>query len=171
VLDVGLGAPGCDWAVEDIIDVFACEAIDLETCLIRKGLCAPPPVTAAFYFHGVGAHAVGLHEMRAELVRLFTSRKLIVGHNIAYDMCVILEWFPDLRELVFEAYDNDRVLDTGLAQRIIEIETGDKRGKLSLEDLCRRYGIPCDKPEERTDYGIGATRCRSPKSRGGFSSG
>jgi hypothetical protein len=158
MLDIGLGAPGCDWAVEDIIDVFACEAIDLETCLIRKGLCAPPPVTAAFYFNGVGAHAVGLYGMRAELVRLLTSRKLICGHNIAYDFCVILEWFPDLRELVFQAYDDDRVLDTGLAQRIIEIETGDKRGRLSLEDLCRRYGIPCDKPAERTDYGrfIGA---------------
>jgi hypothetical protein len=145
---------GQDWAPEDIIDVWACEAFDLESCLIRAGLCAPPPTCAAFYRPGQQAHGHGLNEMREELVRMLSDRRiLIVGHNVAYDFCLLLEWFPELRELIFEAYDDDRVLDTGLAQRIIEIETGDKRGKLSLVDLCRRYGIPCEKPVERTDYG------------------
>ncbi len=155
MLDNGLGAPGgFAWAAEDIIDIFACEAIDLETCLIRDGLCAPPPVSCAGYFWGEVQWGAGLYEMHDHLVRLLCDRRrIIVGHNIAYDMCVLLEWFPDLRELIFAAYDDDRVLDTGLAQRIIEIETGDKRGKLALLDLCRRYGIDCAKPAERTDYG------------------
>jgi DNA polymerase III epsilon subunit-like protein len=159
-------APGSDWAPEDIIDIFACESIDLETCLIRKGLCAPPPVSCCFYFHGQAAHGYGLHQMKAELIRLLLDkRRIIVGHNIAYDFCVILEWFPDLIPLVFDAYDADRVLDTGLVQRIIEIETGDKRGKLSLDDLCRRYGIPCEKPAERTDFGrfLGLTFAELPE--------
>lgn len=158
MLDAVSAPGGQDWAPEDIINVWACEAFDLESCLIRSGLCSPPPTCAAFYRPGHAATGFGLYQMRAELVRMLTSQCPIVGHNVAFDFCVILEWFPDLRELVFEAYDADRVLDTGLAQRIIEIETGDKRGKLSLEDLCRRYGIPCVKPEERTDYGrfIGA---------------
>lgn len=153
MLDAMIAPGGQDWALEDVIDVWACEAFDLESCLIRSGLCAPPPTCAAFYRPGHVATGFGLYEMRAELVRMLTSQCLIVGHNVAYDFCLILEWFPDLRELVFAAYDADRVLDTGLAQRIIEIETGDKRGKLSLVDLCRRYGIPCEKPAERTDYG------------------
>jgi DNA polymerase III epsilon subunit-like protein len=152
VLDLAPG--GSDWAPEDLIDVWACEAFDLESALIRAGLCAPPPVCAAFYRPNQAPHGHGLYEMRAELVRMLgDQRVLVVVHNVAYDFCLILEWFPDLRELVFEAYDADRVLDTGLAQRIIEIETGDKRGKLSLQDLCRRYGIDCEKPAERTDYG------------------
>lgn len=155
MLDSGLGAPGgFTWAPEDIIDVFACESIDLETCLIREALCAPPPVVCGFYFWGEAPKLRGLYEMFEELVRLLTDRRrLIVGHNIAFDMCVLCEWFPELRELIFEAYDQDRILDTGLAQRIIEIETGDKRGQLALEALCRRYGIECEKPAERTDFG------------------
>jgi len=143
-----------EWATEDQIDLSACVGLDLETCLIRKGLCAPPPVCAGFYYPESGAKLYGLHEMRAALVELLTdSRRLLVLHNGAYDFCVILEWFPDLIPLVFAAYDADRVLDTGLAQRIIEIETGDKRGRLGLIDLCRMYQIPCEKPAERTDYG------------------
>lgn len=153
MLDLGLGAPG-GWAPEDIIDVFACESIDLETCLIREGLCAPPPVVCGFYFYGEAPSIHGLHEMKPHLIRLLLDkRRLIVGHNIAYDFCVLCEWFPDLIPLIFQAYDDDRVIDTGLAQRVIEIETGDKRGKLGLEDLCRRFGIPCEKPPCRLDYG------------------
>jgi hypothetical protein len=144
-----------EWAAEDQIDIWACVGLDFESCLIRSGLCAPPPVCAAFYDPQTNvAKGFGLYELRAELVRLLSDpRRILVLHNGAYDFCLILEWLPDLRELVFAAYDADRVLDTGLAQRIIEIETGDKRGKLSLDDLCRRYGIACEKPAERTDYG------------------
>lgn len=143
-----------EWAVEDQIDLSACVGIDLETCLIRKGLCAPPPVSCCIYWPESGARGYGLHEMKAAIqTLLLDQRRLLVLHNGAYDFGVICEWFPDLIPLVFQAYDDDRVLDTGLIQRIIEIETGDKRGKLSLDDLCRRYGIACEKPAERTDFG------------------
>jgi hypothetical protein len=147
-------AGGSAWSAADIIDVYACESIDLETCLIRRALNAPPPVVCGFYFHGEQPHLQGLWQMEAHLRRLLEDRRrLIVGHNVAFDFCVILEWFPNLRELVFQAYDDDRVLDTGLAQRIIEIETGDKRGSLGLAQLCARYGFVCEKTAERLDFG------------------
>jgi hypothetical protein len=38
-----------------------------------------------------------------------------------------------------------------LAQRLVEIETGDKRGKLSLDMLCLRYGLHVEKHETEAD--------------------
>lgn len=132
----------------DIIDLERCVSLDSESCLIRPGLPAPPTVCAAWFFPGRADEIdlLGHHEISRPLAALLAdSRWLIVGHNVAYDFACFLEWYPELRELIFAAYDSDRVLDTMLAQRIVEIETGDKRGKLALDMLCARYGLHVDK--------------------------
>jgi len=135
----------------DVIDVDGCEALDLESALIRRGLPAPMPVCCGFYFKGEEPRLFGLHELwRHPLTLLRDKRRTIVGHSIAYDMCLLLEWgpiygYPEIVQLIFDAYDDDRVFDTMLAQRLVEIETGDKRGKLSLDRLCNRYGLQCEK--------------------------
>lgn len=124
------------------IDLSACISFDLETCLIRPGLTAPPIVCATFARLGGQpsfAPTSDVHRALAEM--LADGRLLIVGHNVAYDFACILEWCPDLRSAVYAAYDADRVLDTMLCQRLIEIETGDMRGKLALDLLCARYGL------------------------------
>jgi hypothetical protein len=141
------------------IDPRACVGLDFESCLIRPGLGAPPVVCAAFYYPERGApelYATG--DLWAPLLELLENdRRCIVLHNGAFDMCCALEWAPSairerVRRAIFAAYDADRILDTMLAQRLVEIETGDKRGRLALDQLCAAYGLHVSK-EEREDDG------------------
>lgn len=140
------------------IDIQACVGLDSETCLIRPGLGAPPVVCTAFYYperQRPELYATG--DQWARILELFESpSRLIVLHNGAFDVCCYLEWAPSairdrLRRAIFAAYDADRVLDTMLAQRLVEIETGDKRGKLALDQLCSRYGLHVDKELAEAD--------------------
>jgi hypothetical protein len=140
------------------IDLAACTGVDSETALIRQGLGSPPVVCTAFFRPDAGAVLYPTQDQWAPLLEMFEDeRRLIVGHNVAYDVCCWLEWAPSrtrerFRRSVFRAYDADRVFDTMLAQRLVEIETGDKRGKLALDQLCSRYGLHVSK-EEREDDG------------------
>ena len=130
---------------------MAVVCIDIETCLIRPGLPAPPVVCLSIFdpCDPSGPRLYGAHELVRPLLALLNDRRRhILGHNIAYDMCCLCEWHPALRELIFRAYDEGRILDTMPGQRIIEIETGDKRGKLALDMLCSRYGLHCPKDIE-----------------------
>lgn len=126
--------------VKQDIPIEACVAFDLETCLIRPGLTAPPIVCATIA-DAQGAVFVPTEGVERAIAALLDSDRIIVGHNVAYDFCCILEWLPELRPAVFRAYEADRILDTLLCQRLIEIETGDVRGRLALDLLCARYGL------------------------------
>jgi hypothetical protein len=145
-------------ALKNDIDIRACVGLDSETCLIRPGLMSPPVVCTAFYYpEGSGPRLYATGDQWAPLLELFENpRRLIVGHNIGYDVCCYLEWAPAeirtrLRRAIFQAYDEDRVLDTMLAQRLVEIETGDKRGRLGLDMLCLAYGLHVSKEEREED--------------------
>lgn len=82
----------------------------------------------------------------------------------------MIEWAPivlgddrgfEFIKLIFEAYDEDRVFDTMLAQRLVEIETGDRRGRLSLDKLCGRYGLLVEKHGETNNAtGVGQREIR-----------
>lgn len=131
-------------------------SLDLETALIRPALAAPPVVCMSVYRPSgqpdAGAKLYGTFELEPVLLRLLDDKRLsIVGHNFAYDSGCLLAWFPRLREPLFAAYDAGRILDTGLAQRLVEIETGDKRGKLALDQLGARYGLHVDKGAKGED--------------------
>jgi DNA polymerase-1 len=52
----------------------------------------------------------------------------LVGHNIAYDMGVIAQAYPDLLPAIFAAYDADRVTDTMLRQKLLDTASGDLGG-------------------------------------------
>lgn len=131
----------------DEIDIQACVAIDSETCLIRAGLPAPPVVCLSTWEGRESAPKIfGAHELYRPLAELLDDeRRLIVAHNGAYDFACFLEWYPELRPAIYRAYEQNRILDTMLSQRIVEIETGDKRGKLALDQLCARYGLHVEK--------------------------
>jgi hypothetical protein len=140
------------------IDLAACVGLDSETCLIRNGLGAPPVVCTAFFWpEGTGPRLFDTQGQWCELLRLFEDRRrLVLLHNGAFDVCCYLEWAPAeirmrLRRAIFRAYDEDRVLDTMLAQRLVEIETGDKRGRLALDLLCAAYGLHVEKHETEDD--------------------
>lgn len=90
---------------------------------------------------------------------------LLVGQNIAYDMAVYAAQFPALVPLIFKAYEEDRVTDTMLRQKILDIAWGIYRGKFepdgtwtkinySLFDITRRLtGKVLKKDGWRMRYG------------------
>jgi hypothetical protein len=116
--------------------------LDLETCLIRASLQAPPVSVCSIYHPSTGTKLYGTFELEAAVEKWLRHPDcIIVGHNIAYDMLCLFEWYPSLRGLIIAAYEANRIVDTGLLQRIVEISTGDMRGQLALDRLCARYGI------------------------------
>jgi hypothetical protein len=135
--------------------------LDLETALIRPGLCAPPVSVCSIYRPGLGCQLYGTWELEAVVLELLESDWVIVGHNIAYDMCCLFEWYPRLRRAIVRAYNEGRILDTGLTERIIEISKGDMRGQLALDRLCSRYGLnhgtkhSVDEDEQEIRLGFG----------------
>jgi len=131
--------------------------IDTETCLGGPACKAPPLVCVAI---GGAAQADVLHWTEAEprVRALFEGARTIVGHHIAYDCAVLCEAFPHLMPLVFEAYDADRITDTGLRQKLIDIAGGVYRRTgygYGLDDLVERYfAIVLDKEDTwRLRYG------------------
>lgn len=90
---------------------------------------------------------------------------LLIGANVAYDMAVVAERFPNLRPLIFKAYDEDRVTDVQIRQRLLDIAAGVYRGRCvgkgkfipyeySLEAIARRCaGMQLQKDGWRLSYG------------------
>ena len=110
-------------------------AFDTETECFRPGCMAPPIVCISWQRPGFEpqlVHAGGIDDRPAlELVENWlTTDTLIVGHNVAYDLAVICAWQPRFIPLVFKAYDEDRVEDTMIRQKLLDIAEGCHRGKL-----------------------------------------
>ena len=90
---------------------------------------------------------------------------LLVGHNVAYDVAVMMAEFPSLTEAFFRAYDANRVADTMLREKLILIALGRYKGwlddggvwtrpRFDLEGLAKRYlGRQLDKDTWRMRYG------------------
>lgn len=134
--------------------------LDTETDLIQPGVLAPELTCVQFaqnnrdiYVAVAGISPVedkDLEELLYDILENFT----IVGHNIAYDMLVILRQFPALTELVFQAYEDDRVSCTIVREKLKNIRQGRKGRKYSLEDLAKKYGETKDGSDPwRSRYG------------------
>ena len=138
-------------------------AFDTETALISPGRLAPPLVCISIYdgttpelWHANDPATRGRVEdlLRCELV----------GHNVAFDMAVFAAKWPDLLPAIFRAYEENRVTDTMLREKLQHIALGIYRGyrkvngetiKLgySLADVAkRRLGRDLDKTTWRTGY-------------------
>jgi hypothetical protein len=125
--------------------------IDLETALIRPGLLLPPPVIATSYHPADGARLHLTHEIPQFFERLLRGNEPLLGHDIArFDMAVIAEWYPHLRPLIWKAFEDDRILDTLNAQRIIQIQKGEP-GPLALGEVARRHGL---QTQDKSDPGL-----------------
>ncbi len=118
---------------------FQGTAWDLETCLIRPALPAPPPVCITWD----DGERLGLN-VKEEIAPAAYGALCDdnAGHNIAYDMGVILEWFPELQELIVRAYEEDRVFDTMLLERLGQITGQARMGPLALDEVAVRWGFP-----------------------------
>lgn len=114
--------------------------LDLETALVRPGLILPPPAIATTYTPRDGARLWLTKDLPYLFERLFRD-ETIVGHDIArFDCGVIAEWYPHLRPLIWQAFEEGRVLDTLNAERIIQIQKGEP-GPLALPDVARKRGL------------------------------
>lgn len=117
--------------------------VDNETELIRDDCALPPIVCVGF----ADAHDYGIlrwDEARAAVEGALRSDRLLVGHHVAYDMATWCAQWPDLMPLVVEAYEADRVTDTLLREKLVDIARGtyiDGR-EYPLESLARsRCGL------------------------------
>lgn len=63
----------------------------------------------------------------------------LIGHNVAYDMGVMMAQFPDFTAAIFEAYAAGRVHDTMLCQKLVDIGRGEFRGKREPDGTWTRH--------------------------------
>lgn len=141
-------------------------AFDAETRLIRPAQLAPQPACFTWQRPGFEPRIEHANGIEARLRGWLQDPEcLLVGHNIAFDMAVICEWYPQLRPLVFAAYDANRVTDTMIRAQLLDIAAGTYRGrhigggvyvrpKYALEDVASRTaGIKLQKDGWRLSYG------------------
>lgn len=104
-------------------------AFDTETSLIRPGRTAPPMTCMTWQEDGADAK-ICLHSAAYIYLKAWLEdpEVLFVGHNIAFDFAVVCAEFPDLVPAVFAAYEADRVTDTMLRQKLLDIAGGCYRG-------------------------------------------
>lgn len=126
---------------------------DTETYLIGRGRLAPRLVCGSIAHHG---DKYGLEAKRfVEIFRSYLAdkTKLLVAHNLAYDTAVMCAYDPTLIRPIFEAYRDGRFACTKIRQILIDIASGEFRGKYEddgawtphgyqLSDLCARFNLP-----------------------------
>lgn len=106
-------------------------AWDTETELFWYASMAPRVVCHAFAWFADGQTSTGLlhrEEGGDEMARLFESAArgeiVIVGHNLAYDVAVLLRQRPNLWPVVVEAYERGNVHCTMIAEWLIDTAKG-----------------------------------------------
>lgn len=102
-------------------------SFDTETFLIRPGLLVPKLVCLSW--HGgtetnLLAREDGLDWLEA---RLRDPDTVLVTHNGAYDFAVCVACRPHLLPLVFDAYQQGRVRDTRIRQKLTDISKGEHK--------------------------------------------
>lgn len=137
-------------------------AWDTETFLITQQNPVPQMVCLSYARHDESGV---LHARDQKCKRRFcwmideclSSDGYMVGHNVAYDLAVVAQEYPEYWPLIWRMYDEERVLDTMLRQKLIDIAKGEYRrhGEYTLENLSRRHAHPkeLDKDTWRLKYG------------------
>ncbi len=133
---------------------------DTEGFLIAPGCQAPPLVCVQWCEDDSPADIIHARDpacYRYVRARLEDS-SIWSGHNLAHDTISIMASFPDLLIPMFDAYDADRMLDTIVIAKLIDIATGrfkwaSTRG-YGLDVCAKACGIELDKSDPwRMKYG------------------
>lgn len=104
-------------------------AFDSETWLIAPGRRAPRLVCMTARSSREALPFL-VDSTRKDIIRksvelwLRDSKTILVGHNMAYDMGVMVQEWPDLLPLVWKAYDDGQVFDTGIIRMLHNIARG-----------------------------------------------
>lgn len=123
-------------------------AFDVESHKIQPGLLSPPIVCGAF----APDKKLLTREYALEALAFELQSHTLVGQNIAYDFGCVLYHRPDLFPLIWQAYEQGRVHDIGIAAtlnalgegRLIEgdlfLRDGTKaKGRYSLDMLVKEW--------------------------------
>ena len=105
---------------------------DTETCLFRPGVMAPELVCITYAAPGEAPGIIHAYDPAALplIMSWLTSRDLLVGHHVPYDLAVLCAKWPELVSLVFAKLDRDEITDTKLRQQLLDIAAGEFRGYL-----------------------------------------
>lgn len=140
-------------------------AFDFETKLIDRANNAPAPACLTWQRPGSNAQICVAADARIHFREWLGSQAIFVGANTAFDMGVAAEAYPELRPEIFGAYDEDRVTDVQIRQRLLDIAGGVYLGRFAkggiyikhtydLEALAKRVaGMVLEKDEWRLSYG------------------
>lgn len=141
-------------------------AFDFETALIAPAKLAPEPACMTWQRPGCSPAIEDAESARRWMrIALAQPDQIFIGANVAFDMAVMCEAWPEIRPLVFRAYDEDRVTDVQIRDRLLNIASGTYMGRFStggvfikhrydLAELAkRRAGIELTKDEWRLSYG------------------
>lgn len=127
--------------------------IDTETHRFGPGNMAPPIVCLS-YACGDACGVITKEDIPGWLAPVLYAAAngdiVLAGHSISYDLGCVLEHFPELRDLVWQAYAASGVTDTKVREKLLDIAAGWLRGRFdgdgewevreySLEDLAFRY--------------------------------
>ena len=153
-------------------------AFDFETSLIRPGCLAPEPACLTWQRPGEDPQILDAGEAKRQFgAWLADPTTLFIGANTAFDMAVAAEAWPEFRPAIFKAYEEDRVTDVQIRQRLLDIAGGVYMGRFGkggvfikhtydLEALAKRIaGIVLAKDEWRLSYGrfIGVPLAKWPE--------
>lgn len=115
-------------------------AFDTETYLITKTDKAPKPVVCSWY-NGVN-NFLTLPSDEMTLQILSDPNAHFVGHNMAYDLGVMMRWHPVTIPLIVRALDEGRVWDTQIREQLQHLHNVGEREFpkfISLSKLEEKY--------------------------------
>jgi hypothetical protein len=137
---------------------------DTEAELIRPGLQAPPMVCMQLAWSPRDYELVHHTEARPYFEALL-EQDLIAGANAAFDFAVGAVKWPDLIPRIFEAYEDGRITDVLIREKLLHIAQGVYRGYrredgtgvhlgYALDDVVqRRCGVVLVKGERQLRFG------------------
>lgn len=126
---------------------------DTETYLIGRGRLAPKLVCGTWATQDGKGGFEGKRFVEKFRELLADRSKLLVAHNLSFDTAVMCAADPTLIRPIFEAYRDGRFACTKIRQILIDIASGEFRGKweddgaftphgYALDDLCERFNLP-----------------------------
>lgn len=153
-----------------LMRVFSC---DWESFLIQPGKHAPKGVCLSYCNADITDREPRVGIVHAKFDRseahdllddALTNADLINGANLAYDMGLVWQEFPDLAPKIWKAYREDRMVDVLLNEKLIDIAKGClgmhyvhgafKAVRYNLAEVTqRRLGVHLEKDEFRLIYG------------------